>query len=91
MRFKNESFDIAIWMETMKQNTKKIYKKLGSELWQDQLVFMWTTSDCKPQKGYKAIDNPTKCIYTKSLKNVWEMHTQYDATNNVSGLFTWES
>ena len=42
------------------------------------------------QKGHKSIDNLTKVIHTKSLKKVWEMDTQYDATNRDSGLFTWE-
>ena len=62
---------------------KKIFKKLVSEISQDQLVFMWAASDCKLQKGHKAIDNPTLIIHTKSLKKVWEMYTQYDATNTV--------
>ena len=44
---------------------------------------MCAASDCKPQKGHKAIDNPIKVIHTKSLKKVWEMHTQYDATNTL--------
>lgn len=83
MCFKNESFDIAIWTTTLKQNTKKVFKKLVSEISQDQLVFMWAASDCKLQKGHKAIDNPTEVIHTKSLKKVWEMYTQYDATNTV--------
>ena len=44
---------------------------------------MWTASECKPKKGHQAIDNPKKGIHTKSLQKVWEMHTQYDATNTI--------
>ena len=69
--------------DSFETNTKKVFKKLVSEISQDQLVFMWTTSDCKPQNGHKSIDNPTKVMHTKSLKKVWEMYTQYDATNIV--------
>lgn len=46
-------------------------------------MFKLTVSDCKPQKGHKVIDNSTKVIHTKSLKKMWEMHTQYDATNTI--------
>ena len=48
--FKNESFDIAIWTTTSKQNTTRVLKKLVSETSQDQLVFMWTSSNCKPKR-----------------------------------------
>ena len=44
---------------------------------------MWTALECKPKKGHKAIGNPTKGIHIKSLKKVWEMHTEYDATNTI--------
>jgi len=44
---------------------------------------MWTASDCKPQKGNKAADNPTKVVHTKSMKKVWETYSQYDVTNTV--------
>ena len=83
MCFKNEYFEIAIWMTTLKQNTTIVLKKLVLETLQDKLVFMWTASECKPKKGHKAINNPKKGIHTKSLKKVWEMHTQYDATNTI--------
>ena len=75
MCFKNESFDIAIWTTTSKQNTKRVFKKLVSEISQDQLVFMWVASDCKLQKGHKAIDNLTKVIHTKIEKSVGNVYT----------------
>ena len=75
MCFKNESFDIEIWTIDLKQNTTQVLKMLVPETSQDQLVFIWIASDCKQQKGQKAIDNRTKVIHTKSLKKVWEMHT----------------
>lgn len=83
MCFKNESLDIAIWTTALKQSTTRFLKKLVSETLQDKFLFKWTASDCKPQKGHKVIDNSTKVIHTKSLKKVWEMHTQYDATNTI--------
>lgn len=83
MCFKNESLDIAIWMTDLKQNTTRFLKKLVSETLQDKFMFKWTALDCKPQKGHKFIDNSTKVIHTKSLKKVWEMNTQYDATNTI--------
>ena len=54
-----------------------------SEKIQDKLVFIWTTSDFKPKKVHKTIENPKKCIHTKSLKKGWEIHTEYDATNTI--------
>lgn len=81
--FRNESLDIAIWMTALKQRTRRFLKQLVLETLQDKFVFKWTASDCKPQKGHKVIDNSMKFIHTKSLKIVWEMHTQYDATNTI--------
>jgi len=83
MCFKNESIDIAIWMTALKQSTTRFLKTLVSKTLQDKVVFKWTTSDYKPPKGHKVIDNPTKVIHTKSLKKVWEMHTQYRAINTI--------
>ena len=83
MCFKNESLYIAIWTTSLKQSTTRFLKKMVSETLQDKLVFKWTASDYKPQKGHKVIANQTKFIHTKPLKKVWEMHTQYDATNTI--------
>jgi len=83
MCFKNESLEIGIWSTNLKLNTSRVLKKLVSDISQNQLVFVWTASDCKPQKGNKAAENPTKVIHTKSLKKVWDTYSQYDVTNTV--------
>ena len=83
MCFQNESLDIAIWTTTSKEIATKVIKNLVSKTSRDRLVFTWNASNCKSQKRHKDIDNRTTTIHTKSLRKVWDTHTQYDESNTI--------
>lgn len=83
MCFQNESLDIAIWTTTSKEIATKVIENLVSKTSRDRLVFTWNASNCKSQKMHKDIDNRTTTIHTKSLRKVWDTHTQYDESNTI--------
>jgi hypothetical protein len=81
--FQNEFLDIAISTTTLKEIATKFIEKLVSKTSRDRLVFTWSASNCKSKKRHKDIDNRTTTIHTKSLRKVWDTHTQYDESNIV--------
>ncbi|XP_030949306.1 uncharacterized protein LOC115973202 isoform X1 [Quercus lobata] len=89
LRFCFEKFDVALWSSRSRENLDKLieppkltHNNLIFDWFIKNLIFNWDQSHCT-ESGFDTLDCPSKPLFLKDLRKVWEKYEAYNAANTL--------